>query len=829
MTLEELKIVISAQTEPLRKEIEKVGKQLGGLQNETNKVTTGIQSAFKKLLQGVIALQIGRKIGEAIFGGIKEAMNVEAAIQQIKRIMGESSNQFLKWANTQAIAFNMSKGEALKYGSVYGNLVSGFTKSTGETLKYTEDLLKASSIIASSTGRSMTDVMERVRSGLLGNTEAIEDLGVNVNVAMIESTEAFRRFANGRSWKQLDFQTQQQIRLMAILEQTTKKYGDAVNQNTGSQLQQLVAQLRNVQLSLGQAFMPIVQIILPILTSFASGLAYIMGLLAQFSHVLFGKSMVGSSAQVQGTNAQANAMSNLGNATEKAGNQAKKAGDKARGALAGFDEITSLSNNASSSGGDGGIGDISGALGGIGGVTPIDFSTNAPEISPKIKELADNVRLWFSSIDFQPLSEAFNRLKTSIEPVIQTIGGIIWWLLTDILAPLAKWTIEDALPAFFNLLSGALDVLNPLLESFSKIAIYLWDTFLQPIAAWTGGVIVDVLNLLGESLSKIGTWMSENQTVVDNITAAIVAFFIAWKVVELLAFIQTSGGVINALMGITKAVWECTGAKVIDNLETMKSTVINAKDLVVALGKGTAALAAQVIEWVAITASKIADTIATGAMTAATAAWNVVCGIATAVTTAFGAAVAFLTSPIGIVILIIGSLIAVGVLLYKNWETVKQVAFNVFGGIKDFIGNACDSIGNFFKGMVNGVIRGMNSLIRGLNKLKVPEVEVPLVGKVGGWGFNIPQIPMLAQGGYIGANSPVLAMVGDNKNEGEIVAPESKIYDQTFKAVVDAMGNRGNGSPIELVINFGSTTIFRQIIDGINKAQRQAGKTLIEV
>lgn len=828
MTLEELKIVISAQTEPLRKEIEKVGKQLGGLQNETNKVTTGIQSAFKKLLQGVIALQIGRKIGQAIFGGIKEAMNVEAAIQQIKRIMGESSNQFLKWADTQAIAFNMSKGEALKYGSVYGNLISGFTKSTGETLKYTEDLLKASSIIASSTGRSMTDVMERVRSGLLGNTEAIEDLGVNVNVAMIESTEAFRKFANGRSWQQLDFQTQQQIRLMAILEQTTKKYGDAVNQNTGSQLQQLVAQLRNVQLSLGQAFMPIVQIILPILTSFASGLAYIMGLLAQFSQALFGKSMVGSSAQVQGTNAQANAMSNLGNATEKAGNQAKKAGDKARGALAGFDEITSLSNNASGSG-DFGMGDIGGALGGIGGVTPIDFSTNAPEISPKIKELADNVRLWFSSIDFQPLSEAFNRLKKSIEPVVQTIGGIILWLLTDILAPLAKWTIEDALPAFFNLLSGALDILNPLLESFSKIAIFLWDTFLQPIASWTGGVIVDVLNLLEESLSKIGTWMSENQTVVDTITASIVAFFIAWKVTELLAFIQASGGVIGALKGIAEAIWICTGAKIADKLETMALTAMYAKDLIVSLAKGTAELVKQAAQWTISTALKVGNTIATGAMTAATVAWNVVCGIATAVTTAFGAAVAFLTSPIGIVILIIGSLIAVGVLLYKNWDTVKEVAFRVFGGIKDFIGNACDSIGNFFKGMVNGVIRGMNSLIRGLNKLKVPEVEVPLVGKVGGWGFNIPQIPMLAQGGYIGANNPTLAMVGDNKHEGEIVAPESKIYEQTFKAVVDAMSTSGRNTPIELTINFGSTTIFKQIIEGINKVQRQAGKTLIEV
>ena len=68
-------------------------------------------------------------------------------------------------------------------------------------------LLKASSVIASATGRTMEDVMDRIRSGLLGNTEAIEDLGVNVNVALLESTDAFKKFAGDKSWNQLDFQT----------------------------------------------------------------------------------------------------------------------------------------------------------------------------------------------------------------------------------------------------------------------------------------------------------------------------------------------------------------------------------------------------------------------------------------------------------------------------------------------------------------------------------------------------------------------------------------------------------------------------------------------
>jgi hypothetical protein len=74
-----------------------------------------------------------------------------------------------------------------------------------------------------------------------------------------------------------------------------------------------------------------------------------------------------------------------------------------------------------------------------------------------------------------------------------------------------------------------------------------------------------------------------------------------------------------------------------------------------------------------------------------------------------------------------------------------------------------------------------------------------------------------------------MAMIGDNRNEGEIVAPESKIYEQTYVAIKDALSQTGGGGNTELVINFGSTTVFRKIIDGINTTQRQAGRTLIEI
>lgn len=228
------------------------GKAIEEVGTKIENVGTKIDSLGNKLTTRVTAPLIALGVV-----GVKSAAEQEAAMQQVELIYGNASDSIKDFAENTAISYNMSTKEAYKYSQIYGNLIQSITDDEEENALYTQQLLKASSVIASATGRTMEDVMDRIRSGLLGNTEAIEDLGVNVNVSLLESTDAFKKFAGDKSWEQLDFQTQQQIRLFGILEQTTKKYGDEVNENTSSNIQRLTAKFNNLTSKLSKKLLPI--------------------------------------------------------------------------------------------------------------------------------------------------------------------------------------------------------------------------------------------------------------------------------------------------------------------------------------------------------------------------------------------------------------------------------------------------------------------------------------------------------------------------------------------------------------------------------------------
>ena len=391
VTLDELKVMIDAEIAPFKSKMKEVENRVkdasGRVQESTNKIKAqsgSMLGTFAKLAKFAGLAYLGKKMLDVGMYSTQMALEVTAAVNQIKRQMGESSQTFLKWVNDNASAMNMGVGEATKYGAVYSNLFSGFIKDSNKLSAYTAKMLQTSAVVAEGSGRSITDVMERIRSGLLGNTEAIEDLGINVNVAMIQSTEAFKRFANGQSWDQLDYQTQQQIRLMAILEQATAKYGTTLSQSVNGRISLFKSLLKDAALNVGNAFLPIVNAVMPVLNSFAMVLKNVTAKLAEFIALMFNKKATVKDGGVAGAVNDMNGSLQdaaggagdladaMGDADDASGGMADNLDDTAKSAkkavkellgLMGFDEINLLGKK-DDSGDDDGAGKGKGGGGG---------------------------------------------------------------------------------------------------------------------------------------------------------------------------------------------------------------------------------------------------------------------------------------------------------------------------------------------------------------------------------------------------------------------------------------------------------------------------------
>ncbi|MDS4805192.1 hypothetical protein RK962_03105, partial [Streptococcus pneumoniae] len=460
-TLDELKVMIDAEIAPFRKKMKEVENQVKGTSDQAKNATAKVReqsnsigSAVGKLAKFAGFAILGKKLLDVGMYSTQTALEVAASMNQIKRQMGESSQSFLKWVNDNANAMNMGVGEAARYGAVYSNLFSGFIKDTNKLSAYTAKMLQTSAVVAEGSGRTITDVMERIRSGLLGNTEAIEDLGINVNVAMIESTEAFKKFANGQSWQQLDYQTQQQIRLMAILEQATAKYGNTLSNSVNGRISLFKSLMKDAALNLGNSMLPIINAIMPVLNSFAMVLKNVTAKLAEFIALMFNKKAtvkdgVGGAVGDMG-NAMKDAAGGAGDladavddAGDSAGGLADNLGDSAKNAkkaakellgLLGFDEINILQKpKDDDAGGSGGGGKGGKGKGGGGGpfkdilpeveLTDMDnkFKSIFDGLGDKLKGLFDLFKKGFDAA-FRP--EGIERIKTALDQIAKTMGEI---------------------------------------------------------------------------------------------------------------------------------------------------------------------------------------------------------------------------------------------------------------------------------------------------------------------------------------------------------------------------------------------------------------------
>lgn len=185
----------------------------------------------------------------------------------------------------------------------------------------------------------------------------------------------------------------------------------------------------------------------------------------------------------------------------------------------------------------------------------------------------------------------------------------------------------------------------------------------------------------------------------------------------------------------------------------------------------------------------------------AISAWTAITTAATAVQTAFNAVLAM--NPVTLIVIGIVALIAALVLAYKKFEGFRNIVDSVFGFIKTAVSGSIDVIKGYFstligfyKGIFNGVATLWNNTVGKLS-FKVPG----WVPGLGGKGFDVPNIPMLAEGGIV--TKPTLALIGERGSEA--VIPLSKM---------------NQGGDMYITVQGGDPNA---IVDALRRYQRQNG------
>lgn len=327
-------------------------------------------------------------------------------------------------------------------------------------------------------------------------------------------------------------------------------------------------------------------------------------------------------------------------------------------------------------------------------------------------------------------------------------------------------------------LNGDVTILN---SAMQEMALKIYDSVKPALRAFAQQAT--------EIVTRIGAWANENPGLVQKIVAvagAVAAFTAA--ALPMLAALKTA----QFLFALIKA------------------PILAARAAIMAVRMG----------WILYTGATTAGTVATKGARAAQIAFAAAAKIMAAAQWALNAAMS--ANPIGLVIAGIAALIAIGVLLYKNWDTIKQKVLDLWAAFSNTFPEAAGLIKKVF-GTVFGVVKmQINSLIsivntvtssinKALSKVKIPD-WVPVFGGKS-FSVNIPKIPQLAEGGI--ATRSTIANIGEGR-EPEAVLPLSKLSSMLGGA---SGGNISVSFSPTINVSGGGGDVYAEVRRGLDAAR----------
>jgi hypothetical protein len=188
---------------------------------------------------------------------IKAASDLEETRNKVKVVFGDMSESMLQWGKDAATAFGMSQQQALEAAGTFGNLFTSMGLGKGPAADMSQGLVKLAADLASFNNLDPGIVLEKLRSGLVGEVEPLRTLGINLtmNATKAKAMEMGLADANG----EVSQSALLQARYALILEQSANAQGDFARTADGlaNSSRIMNAQWKDALAILGKNLLPI--------------------------------------------------------------------------------------------------------------------------------------------------------------------------------------------------------------------------------------------------------------------------------------------------------------------------------------------------------------------------------------------------------------------------------------------------------------------------------------------------------------------------------------------------------------------------------------------
>lgn len=811
------------------------------------------QSAFQKEIKGaagqaqsVFSSAMG-KVGKAI--GV--AFSAAAVVSFGKKCVEVASETQSAWVGLSSILNGQKKSfsEANRFIQDYisdglvplNNAVTAYKNLAArgystEQIEKTMTALKDAAAFGRQASYSYGDAISSATEGLKNeNSILVDNAGVTKNVAKMWEDYAK---SIGTTTNALTQQQKIEAEVNGILQETKWQTGDAAKYATtfAGRVAKLSATFTLLKTEIGNVIIPILNLFIPAIQTALDALLKFLGLLktAMASIGLEMPDVTSLGGVTAGATEAAEAIDNTGTAAEKAAKKVKKA-------FASYDEINVLSKSSSSDTGAGGSSGVAAA-----DPTTSAITSGVSAVDSRLDELKEKLSTFWSGF-----AAGFEKEREELKRQIEQTKALIkrvWQDLRKLESPIKNWASTDLKDFFETFCHASADIFLGLYDSVNAVFRDLWNVAVYPrlqkfvtkglpVLTQFSTECVKTLQTLFDSVKEIfdktwregavpalqfftqvyqdawdivyDNWQTYGAPIFDNVRTAIEntknLFLNAWN-----NYMKPCWDII---MGTVTRLWTDHVKPLADNLTGFVGELI--QDALEIYNK----VIVPIVKWVQ-------DYLYPKFVNSFRDMMNIVEPIIAG----------FIDCANGIITILKGIVQFLTGVFTGNWSKAWDGIKNIFKGTIDTMSAVIKTPLNMiiatFENLVNRIGSGINKLIRGFNSIKwnVPDWVPGIGGK--SLGFNISQIPTiklprLAQGGWVAANNPQLAIVGDNTREGEIVSPESKIREQVELALAKAGGFAQKVKlQLELLIRYPDG---RTIIKTINEAQIAEGRILLEV